>query len=43
MKKVSVILVDWNVRESFHAIDYFQGETQSIEEVGNADNHSQAQ
>lgn len=27
MKKVSVILVDWNVRESFHAIDYLKEQT----------------
>ncbi len=27
MKKVSVILVDWSVRESFHAIDYLNRQT----------------
>lgn len=27
MKKVSVILIDWSVRESFHAIDYLNQQT----------------
>lgn len=27
MKKVSIILIDWNVRESFHAIDYLNRQT----------------
>lgn len=27
MKKVSIILIDWGVRESFHAIDYLNNQT----------------
>ncbi|MFZ3059419.1 MAG: glycosyltransferase [Candidatus Methanoperedens sp.] len=27
MKKVSIILIDWNVRESFHAINYLNNQT----------------
>jgi len=27
MKKVSIILTDWSVRESYHAIDYLNRQT----------------
>jgi len=39
MKKVSIILFDWSVRESFHAIDYLNRQTICKEMKGVAYNN----